>query len=76
MPGASIKLTGQAIPKGFAVFLRLAPNHIPSVLLLFISRPEHSRKFDKSLNKFIADFVSETKAVVSSAYWDNLNSLS
>ena len=56
------------------MFLRLAPSHIPSVLLLFISRPEHSRKFDKSLNKFIADFVSETKAVVSSACWDDFYS--
>ena len=28
------------------------------------------------MNTFVADFVSETKAVVSSAYWDNLNSLS
>ena len=38
------------------MFLRLAPNHISSNLLLFFSRPEHSLKFDKSLNKFIADF--------------------
>ena len=41
IPSESIEFAGQAILKGFAVFLRLAPNHIPSVLLLFISRPEH-----------------------------------
>ena len=42
IPSASVELAGQEIPSGFAVFLRLAPIHIPSVLLLFISRPEHS----------------------------------
>ena len=48
------------------------PNHVPSVLDLFISRPDVSRKASSTSNKFCA---SATKAVVSSAYWDILFSL-
>ena len=51
------------------------PNHIPSVLDVFISRPDVSRKACSTSNKFCADSASATKVVVSSAYWDILYSL-
>lgn len=75
IPRASVEFAGQAIPSGVVVFVLLDPSHIPSVLLLLISNPEHCWNFVSKSNKFVADFISETKAVVSSAYWDSLNSL-
>ena len=51
------------------------PNYIPSVLDVFISRLDVSRKARSTSNKFCADSASATKAVVSSAYWDILYSL-
>ena len=61
--------------KGVEVLCLHAPNHIPSVLVLFISRPETSWKARNVSNKFWADDASETKAVMSSAYCDNMYSL-
>ena len=58
------------------VLFRFAPNHIPSVLLLLISSPEHFWNAFSSLNRFSADSRSETKTVVSSAYCEILNFLS
>ena len=52
------------------------PSHIPSVLDLFNSKPETSRKMLNSSNRFSAEDASETKAVVSSAYCDILYTLS
>ena len=61
--------------KGFKVLCLHAPNHISSVLVLFISRPETSWKVHSVSNKFWANDALETKAVVSSAYCDNMYSL-
>ena len=41
------------------------PNHIPSVLDVFISRPDVSRKARSTSNKFCTDSASATKVVVS-----------
>ena len=49
------------------------PNHIPSLLDVFISRPDVSRKARSTSNKFCADSASATKVLVSSAYWDKLS---
>ena len=67
---------GHVMSKCFDFLSRLAPNHIPSVLLLFISRPQDLWNSSNSLNRFTADSRSATKAVVSSAYCETLNSLS
>lgn len=61
--------------KCLVFLLWLGPNHIPSVLLLLISRPEHFWNAYSNLNRFSADLRSETKTVVTSAYCETLNSL-
>ena len=64
------------MPRSVDALPLFAPIHIVSVFDVFILRPEHSWKVRRSLNKFSAEFVSDTKAVVSSAYCEILNSLS
>ena len=55
--------------------LQAEPNHNASVLDLLSSSPEHNLNKSSFLNRLLADEVSSTRQVVSSAYCDNLNSL-
>ena len=63
---------GERLPK---LHLKL-PSHIPSVLEVFIFKPEQAPKSFKRSNEWLAEQSSFIKAVVSSAYILNFNSVS
>ena len=57
-------LKGERLP----LFCLRLPSHIPSVLEMFILRPEHSPNLLRRLNKWSAEESLSMKAVMSSAY--------
>ena len=74
MPSALTQTLGQRIPKRVSVLLLFELSHSASVLDLLSQSPEHSLNKSSFSNRLLADKVSATRQVVSSAYCDNLNS--
>ena len=54
---------GHLKPKGSSVLSFHSPNHIASVLIVFISRPESSLKLFNTLNKLVTESRSRTNVV-------------
>lgn len=61
IPSASIEFAGEEISSRVMMFVLLDPSQIPSLLLLYISNPEHSWNFVSKLKKFVADSIQKQR---------------
>ena len=60
------------ILKGFDLLFVKEPTHIPSVLDVFILRPDSFLETSRRLKKACTESLSDRTAVVSSAYWRSI----